>query len=229
MNRSGSIETSISVHNADIISSKSMKILGIELDSNLNFNDHVKNICIKSAYQINALKRVGKYLTIEGRLEIYKAFVRSNFSYCPLIWLFCGKRNSQKLEKLQERVLRFVYNDNETVYNELLLRANMLSLSMYRLRFLAIEVYKSVSNLNPKFINDMFTERPLKYDLRDSNLVHQPKFKTFKYGYRSFRYYGAKLWNSLPSSLKCEKDIANFKRSLSKWCLSEDAKSLEIF
>ena len=54
-------------------------------------------------------KQIGKYLNTDCRIAIYKSFISSNFSYCPVSWMFCGKRNSDKLEKLQERALRFVF------------------------------------------------------------------------------------------------------------------------
>ena len=88
----------------------------------------------------------------------------AHFSYCPVVLGFCSKANAAKLEKLQERALRFVYGDYETHYSKLLSQANMLSLSMYRLRFMAIEVYKCVNNLNPTFSNDIFTKKHLNHN-----------------------------------------------------------------
>ena len=95
--------------------------------------------------------------------------------------IFCGKSNSSKLEKLQERAVRFVYNDYKTNYTDLLSKANLLSLSMFRLRFLAIEVYRSVNEINPKFMNEMFSVRKLKYGLRDINKLRQGRYKTKKF------------------------------------------------
>ena len=153
----------------------------------------------------------------------------SNFSYCPVTWIFCGKKNTIKLEKLPERALRFVYKDYITPYEKLLSQANLLSLSRYRLRFLAIEMYKSVNKLNPKFINDMFDWHNTSYNLRDENRVCQPKFKTYTFGYRSFKYYGAKIWNSLPANLKRYDDFYIFKKKLTEWCNTEEASKLVIF
>ena len=128
-------------------------------------------IFAKSSRQINALKRLSRFLNIDGRLKIYKSFILANFSYCPVTWLFCGKVNSGKLEKLQGRALRFVYNDGISSYDVLLSRGNLLSLSMYRLRFLAIEVFKCVSNDNPKYLNTLFVKKSSKYGLRDNHLL----------------------------------------------------------
>ena len=74
-----------------------------------NFELHVSNICKKAAKQINVLCRLSHYLNTDTKLLIYKSFVRSNFSYCPLIWRFCSKTSTDKTKKLQYRALRLVY------------------------------------------------------------------------------------------------------------------------
>ena len=157
--------------------------------------------------QINALKRIAKYLNERSRILIYKSFISSNFNYCPVSWIFCGKKNSDELEKLQERALRFVYLDRTSTYAELLTRGGFLSLSQYRLKHMAIEVFKCIHGLNPSYLNGLFTKKEMVYDLKDKNKTVQPPWNTKKYGFRSFRYYGSKLWNAL-------------LRNISKSCVS---------
>ena len=53
--------------------------------------------------------------------------------------------------------------------------------------------------------------------------------KTFKYGYKSFQYYGAKTWNTLPTNVKNTDDINKFKTNIATWCNSQSSKSLMIF
>jgi predicted nuclease of predicted toxin-antitoxin system len=43
----------------------------------------------------------------------------SNFNFCPLVWHFCGEVNTKKVEKIQERALRFIYEDYSITYEEL--------------------------------------------------------------------------------------------------------------
>ena len=63
---------------------------------------HISILCSKASIQINAMKRIGKYLNTDCRIAMYKSFISSNFSYCPVSWMFCGKRNSDKLEKCRK-------------------------------------------------------------------------------------------------------------------------------
>ena len=51
---------------------------------------------------------------------IVPLFYLINFFYCSQVWHHCGARNTTKLEKVNERALRFIYKDNSTSYHTLL-------------------------------------------------------------------------------------------------------------
>ena len=97
---------SFSVADNTIPCEETVKLLGVELDYQLNFNEQVSRICQKVARQLNVLQRISKFLSEETRLLVFKSFIRSNFNYCPIIWHFCSKVNTEKLEKLQYRGLK---------------------------------------------------------------------------------------------------------------------------
>ena len=143
-----------------------------------------------------------------------------------MAWLFYGRKNSNKLEKLQERALRIVFDDFSSSCEFLCERANTLPLSFYRLRFLSIEMYKCIKETNPTYLNDLFCEQTSEYQLRDSSRLIQPKFNTFKFGFKSLRYFVANLWNVLPVDMKQSESLSIFKTRITKWCYSDAAKAL---
>ena len=96
-----------------------------------NFDNQIKKICTKAARQLNVLQRHSKFLSEYTRLLIFKSFKRSNFNYCPFIWHFYSKTNTEKLEKLQYNALRIVEN--------LLNRVKLPTLHINRLRCIATE------------------------------------------------------------------------------------------
>ena len=171
---------------------------------------------------------ISKFLTQDSRKSIYRSFIAANFNYCPISWVFWGKKNTSKLEKLQERALRLVFCDQNSSYDDLLKRGNFLSLKAYRIKCLAVEVFKCVHGFHPTYIHRLFTEPLANYNLRDRRRLNQPRFHTYTYGFRSFRYSGSKLWNSLPRAIKSTNDINEFKRNITEWCQTCDSK-LEIF
>ena len=103
---------------------ENVKLLGITVDSHLNFDKRISEICKKASQQLNILKRIGKYLNRLGRLTIYYSFILSNFNYCPVTWHFCSEKNTKKIENIQERALRFIYEDYENTYENLLKKLN---------------------------------------------------------------------------------------------------------
>jgi hypothetical protein len=68
----------------------------------------------------------------------------SNFNYCPIVWHFCGETNTRKIEKIQERALRLIYEDNSSSYENLLNKSRLPTLKIRRLRTMAIEAYKII-------------------------------------------------------------------------------------
>ncbi len=148
----------------------------------LNFDQQIKNMCKKAARQLNVLLRLSKFLTADNKILIYKSFIRSNFNFCPLIWHFCSKANSYKLEKLQHRALRITFNDFNSSYETLLNKANMPTLHLTRIRTMAIETFKCIYKISPPYLHDLVTPKKSSYSFRYNNMVDVPNFKTDSYG-----------------------------------------------
>ena len=69
-----------------------VKLLGVKIDDRLSFDDHISSICLRVYHQINGLRRIMKYMTIENRISIYNAFLAAHFTYCNTVWHFCSNR-----------------------------------------------------------------------------------------------------------------------------------------
>ena len=106
----------ICIQNSTLSCEETVKLLGIEIDYQLNFDIHISSIYRKASQQLNILKLLGPYLDRLSKLTIFHTFILSNFNFCPLAWHFCTDKNSTKLEKVQERALCFVYNDYTSSY-----------------------------------------------------------------------------------------------------------------
>ena len=119
-----------------------VKQLGVEIDYLLNFDAQISKMCQKAAKQLNVLHRLSKFLNVPTRLIIFKSFIRSNFNFCPIVWHFCSKANTNKLEKLQYRALRIVYNDYTSSYESLQEKVKLQTLHLNRLQNIAIETFK---------------------------------------------------------------------------------------
>ena len=108
----------ININGKIIKSEETVKLLGVTLDHRLNFDPHISNLCTKAAPQLNVLKRLKTFIGFQEKKILVQSFVYSNFDYCPLVWYFSSSKPLQKIEKLQERALRFLYNDHTSSYND---------------------------------------------------------------------------------------------------------------
>ena len=122
-----------------------------------------------------------------------------------------------KLEKLQKRALRIIFNDYESNYDTLLQRSGRPLLYVSRLRAVALETYKTINKQNLQSLQDLFVPKENHYDLRNGSQMIQPKVRKEKYGLNSFRYQGSKLWNSLSPDMKLAASASIFKNLLLKW------------
>ena len=106
----------VSLDDVDIAFVQKIDVLGVCIDGKLNFNEHVCRICSKASAQISALQRLTGLLDYPSRKAIYTSFIASNFNYCPLLWFFTSRESIDKLDKIQERALRFVLKDHISDY-----------------------------------------------------------------------------------------------------------------
>ena len=89
-------------------------VVGIEIDNQLSFNQHISKLGSKAAMQLNAISRLAKFMGNKEKIVMISSFVYSNFNYCLLVWHFCCSCESlQKIEKIQKRCLRLVLDDYE--------------------------------------------------------------------------------------------------------------------
>ena len=109
---SSNTQREIRFANASIASSPSEKLLGITLDSELKFEEHINKICNIVNKKLNALHRIGSHMSLDKRKMLLRAFIESQFSYCPLIWMFHSRTLNNKINQLHEKkALRIVYGD----------------------------------------------------------------------------------------------------------------------
>ena len=76
------------IANAQVIETHIVKLLGIQIDTELTFNIQIKTLCKKASQKLNALSRLCSFLPFHRRKMLMQAFFNSQFSYCPLVWMF---------------------------------------------------------------------------------------------------------------------------------------------
>ena len=205
----------LKINDQIINSESSVKLLGIEIDNKLSFDKHISTLCKKASNQLNAIGRIQNYMGFKEKEVLINSFVYSNFNYCPLVWHFCSSKSLNKIEKIQERALRLLHNDFVNDYSRLLEKSGKSTMTIKRLRCLALEIFKTLNDQNPNYMKEIFS--------RNTNHTHRPldikvNYKnTTKFGINSLRSLGPHIWNSLPKFVKEETNFEKFKEFINDW------------
>ncbi len=78
-------------------------------------------------------------------------------------------------------------------------------------------MFKSLKNVIPSFMKEMFNVKETCYNLSDSSLMCLQSFNKIMYGKPTFKYYGSHLWNILPNDIKKCMDPDTFKTLIMSW------------
>ena len=156
-----------------LTSNEIVKLLGEIVDNKLSFEPHFSLVCKKIGQKIHALARVSKFISKKKLRFIVKAFILSQFSYCPSVWMCHSRTLNNKINKLHEMALRLVYDDKQSTCEELLNINKSITIHHRNLQVLVTELYKVHYGLAPEPMNDIFEKRDVTY-----NFINNSTLKT---------------------------------------------------
>ena len=110
-------------------------------------------------------------------------------------------------------------NNYDSSYESLLKLVGKSTMNVTRLRSLCIEIFKTLNNINPVFMNEIFELRKSKKAVRNQYKLNLeiPIINQVTFGAKSIRLLGPKIWNSLPFHIKSSESLTTFKRIIKNW------------
>ena len=160
---------SMKLDNIEIENSNCERLLGVKIDSKLNFKEHLDGIIKKASREINALSRIAPYMNIEKPRLLMNSFFASQFNYCPLVWMCNHRSVNSKINRLHGRCLRIVYSDSVSSIEDLLDKDRSVSVHVKNIKTLAIKMFKVSKKLTLPLMNETFVKRSNAYNLRKSS------------------------------------------------------------
>ena len=182
---------SVNVGKEEIKCEKSVKLLGIQIDNKLDFSEHVSTLCKNASLKLHALARISNYMCTPKLRIILKAFTESQFSYCPLVWMFHSRTLNNRINGLHERALRLVYKNPNLSFEELQMD-NSFTIHHRNLQKLATEMYKIINNLSPSIVSFIFPYSKNPYNLRNKNPFQTNNVRSVFNGQETVYFRGPK-------------------------------------
>ena len=117
---SANSEVNLTIDNQKIKNSKFENLLGVKLNSKLNFTSHIYDICQKAGQELNEISKITTYMDFAKRRLIVNPFFFLQFNYNQLVWMCHNRTNDNKIYCLYERCFRLIYNDKKSFFEDLL-------------------------------------------------------------------------------------------------------------
>ena len=157
-------------------------------------------------------------MTFAQRRNIMKAFIESQFGYCPLVWMFCGRETNARINHIHERAPRAVCNDEISPFEELLERDKSESIHRRNIEILAAELFKIKNGLSNDIMAQLICKRnSVGYSLYSQKDFSLPQVKSVNYGLKALRYFRPKISNILPSDIENSRTLREFSKKVKSW------------
>ena len=208
-------------NNEDLNMISNDKLLGVFVDNNLTWSEHIKHLTKKIASSTWLLSKIKRFLSRDHRVQFYKSYIQPHIDFCNIVWGSSSESIKSRLFKLQKRVCRIIldYNvdDCDVAMKSLKIMSIYDRLYLRKAKFM----FKVYTNEAPTYISENFTLRNninTSINLRSSSsgcfIPPKPRTELFKH---SMRYSGCLVWNSLPDEVKSAQTVATFHNRCLKW------------
>ena len=158
------------------------------------------------------------------------SFIISRFSYCPLIWVFCSKKSTKKINAVHERSLRIIRNDYESLYPLLLEEAHQITFHQQCKNYLMIEAYNYLNGHSPDIMDDIFKLRKNMYNLRNFHIFQTENPRSLKSGLDAIPCRVSQLWQQVPTDIREAASQAFFQNRIKTWKRQDcPCRSCKIF
>jgi hypothetical protein len=207
----------IRVGNTHVSTSSGARNLGVMFDPALSMDDHITNVC-KSAYiSIRNIGRVRKYVNRNTAEMMVHAFITSRIDIGNSLLYGIPKTQLNRLQRIQNIAARMItYTKPQHHITPVLHDLHWLPVEQRIMFKVALFVHKIIYSSAPAYLTQLVeVYEPARTDLRSANkMLLQEKVVRNQWGSRSFHASAAKIWNSLPLTVRSANKLPSFKTEL---------------
>ena len=189
------------IHMLDVVTSE--KELGVTIDHQLKFSDHIENAVKKANRVLGCLARTFRHLNKETFLLLYKSLVRPHLEYASCVWCPHLKKNRDLIEQVQRRATRLVPETKGLPHNSRLIELQLPTLNYRRQRTDIIQTFKIIKRIDSVNQDCRCPQCPSERMFQKASGTtrgHSEKLQTQRatgYRHHFFATRVVKMWNSL--------------------------------
>jgi len=190
----------------------SERLLGVQIDNSLKWDDQIKRVKKMAAFKLSMLRKIRKYLPLDVRKMFFNYYIKPHLTYCSSVWGHTTKQNLSKINKIKKQAARLILDKNYLtpsidMFNELQWQHYAEDVKYQQ----ALVVFKSLNNQAPSYMKNMFqyvkdTGRVNLRSVTDNKLfvprAHQ----------KTIRSSGPRIWNNLKNEIRSAKSVKAFKQ-----------------
>ena len=215
--------SSVNINQSEIECVRYVKYLGLYIDNNLRFDEHINRVSSKIARSLGVMNRIKELVPVSISKILYFSLIYPYFNYCIEIWGSTARCPIGKLVLLQKRAVRIVkdvhyLHHTDELFNEMnLLRLN----DIYRFN-IGLYMYKSLECVDYdvdlcNYVNGNWNRHA--YPIRNADAITLPRYRC-ESSKCDITYVASKFWNDLPIEIKSSEPVGKFKRALRYWLSS---------
>ena len=187
------------------------KNLGVMLDDELSFREHVGKVVTSCFLVIRELSKIKDFLTYEQLRTLVCGLVFSRLDYCNSLFYGIQADLIDKMQSVQNCAARLVRGKNRFTgsTSEFIRKCHWLRVKERIVFKICLIVHKCLHGTAPNCLKEMLSYVGSKRTMKLAQPIHKGTF-----GSRSFARVAPKLWNLLPLRIRCEGDVDEFKKAL---------------
>ena len=186
------------------------KYLGVKLDQTLSLREHIDTSYKKATGRLYLLKRVRPQLTVKGAIQLYQSMILPIFTYCSILSSIYTRTFEKKISSFERRAYRTIFN-HDVIDNDI----GKVSIRLLQRRRLCTQVFNCLSGNVCNNLKDYF--EVMSNNTRNANKLLRLPYVKLECTKKSFKFIGAKEYNSLPLKMRSAEStkifIALFNKS----------------